>query len=491
MDGERTMNAKRVIRSVLTTALVMLLAFGCAGTKKTAETSKEAPAWYFDKIVDADYVAQFAKLPPPPDVYIIDVREKKEYDEGHIFSSFNIPAGRPDEMTRLLPKKKGIELIFYCDGPSCEPNHKAAREAKKLGYQNAKVFAGGIDEWKKKYELVALGKQAIAEGFGIVDYSYVRDKVANGIRRFDKVVIIDARPERMYSDGHVPSAISLPSMTFARDYPEFKKLKISKDTEIILGVGRECPLSLKNAQRLKAEGYTNLKLYIQPPIWFATDYAEIGIKKAKSLKDAGVAFLDARPERLFQKGTIEGAINIPDNKFEELKDRLPTDKTKPVVSFCQGYACEKSHVLARKMMAIGYANVMVYAGGFPEWQQTFKQAAAKIKKGSEEGTIDIQHFEKTLKDNPGSIHIIDVRSPAEFSTGSFKTATNITVDDLEKKIQSLPSDKPIVFICATGARSGEAYYMVKDKRPALKEVYFLDAEVTFNRDGSYKIKGPQ
>jgi rhodanese-related sulfurtransferase len=55
----------------------------------------------------------------------------------------------------------------------------------------------------------------------------------------------------------------------------------------------------------------------------------------------------------------------------------------------------------------------------------------------------------------------------------------------------LPSDKPIVFVCATGARSGEAYYMVKDNRPDIKEVYYLEAEVTYKKDGSYKIIPPK
>lgn len=62
------------------------------------------------------------------------------------------------------------------------------------------------------------------------------------------------------------------------------------------------------------------------------------------------------------------------------------------------------------------------------------------------------------------------------------------VDEVEKKVQSLPTDKPIVFVCATGARSGEAYYMVQDMRPELKKVYYLDAECTYEKDGSYTIK---
>jgi len=30
--------------------------------------------------------------------------------------------------------------------------------------------------------------------------------------------------------------------------------------------------------------------------------------------------------------------------------------------------------------------------------------------------------------------------------------------------------------------------MVKDLRPKLKEVYYLEAEIKYNKDGTYKIK---
>jgi len=76
----------------------------------------------------------------------------------------------------------------------------------------------------------------------------------------------------------------------------------------------------------------------------------------------------------------------------------------------------------------------------------------------------------------------------EFKAGSFKTAVNIPVDQLEAKIKSLPSDKSIVFICGTGARSGESYYMVRDLRPELKNVFYLEAELTFHEDGSFELK---
>lgn len=466
------------LKLITTLALALALFIGVS-VAQAAEVSQN--------VVTADFVAQYAKLPPPPNSVVIDVRPRKDYDEGHIFGSFSIPNDQPAEFTRLLPKNKATLLVFYGQDPTSQLSHESAKAAQKLGYSNIKVFAGGVLEWKKGFSLVALTKEAIAQGFGVVDYDYVKGKVGTGIRQLKQVVIIDARPDRMYSEGHIPSALSFPSMKFAQVYPDFEKLNIDKNTEIILGIGRECELSLKNAQRLKEKGYTNLKLYIAPPVWLDNAYQEIDSKTAKALHDAGVPFIDSRPAHLFKKGHIEGSINISVSKLEENKNVLPKDRIKPVVSYCQGYSCVLSHEMAHKLMDLGYQNVVVYAGGYPEWESLFALAAAKIKSGSGEGTIDVAAFEKILKGDPAGVLLIDVRSSAEFSTGAFKSAVNIPVGDLEKKLKTLAVDKPIIFVCATGARSGEAFFMVKDGRPEMKNVYYLDSEVAYNKDGSYKI----
>jgi rhodanese-related sulfurtransferase len=136
---------------------------------------------------------------------------------------------------------------------------------------------------------------------------------------------------------------------------------------------------------------------------------------------------------------------------------------------------------------MGYTNVKVFAAGYPAWKKAYGAAPVQVKAGSEEGTIEIVTFEKIIQENPESILLIDVRDPDEFATGHFQTAVNMPVDELEKKVQTLPADKPIVFVCSTGARSGESYYMLQDIRPELKKVYYLEAGVEFNKDGSYKI----
>ncbi len=143
-------------------------------------------------------------------------------------------------------------------------------------------------------------------------------------------------------------------------------------------------------------------------------------------------------------------------------------------------------------MQLGYSNVNVFAAGYPAWKKAYGTAptTVAVKAGGAEGSIDIAAFEKIIKENPQSILLIDVRDPDEYAAGAFKTAVNIPTDTLEKKVASLPTDKPIVFVCNTGARSGEAYYMLQDIRPELKKVYYLEAETIYNKDGSVKINKP-
>jgi len=56
-----------------------------------------------------------------------------------------------------------------------------------------------------------------------------------------------------------------------------------------------------------------------------------------------------------------------------------------------------------------------------------------------------------------------------------------------KKVDTLPKDKAIVFVCNSGGLAGEAYDIVKMLRDDLK-IYFLEAEISHNKDGSYTLK---
>jgi len=356
----------------------------------------------------------------------------------------------------------------------CATTHKAAAPAK------AEVQA----DWKFH---------------DIVDVNLVKEHVK--IPMQEGVMLIDARPKRAkYDKGHIPMAVSIPDSNFDK---MVAKLPKDKNTLLIYYCqGLKCKLSHNSAWKAEKLGYTNVKVFAKGyPAWLKVsgNYPSVSAEWVKKQIDnkADMIVIDSRPKRTkYDKGHVETAISIPDSQFDKLKDQLPKDKTKLLVFYCGGLKCPLSHKSAKKAIDLGYTNAKVFSEGYPAWKEIAgtpkaKAAPIQVKAGKEEGSIDIEAFKKIINENPDSIYLVDVRDPDEFAAGAFKTAVNFPSDDLESKIKSLPADKTIVFVCATGSRSGEAFYMIQDIRPELKEVYYLEAEITYNKDGSYKIVKPQ
>ena len=66
--------------------------------------------------------------------------------------------------------------------------------------------------------------------------------------------------------------------------------------------------------------------------------------------------------------------------------------------------------------------------------------------------------------------IIDVRTPREFDEGHIPKSLNIPVDRINSNVQRIKGmNKPIIFCCASGARSSNAVSIMKQN--GLKEVY--------------------
>ncbi len=89
------------------------------------------------------------------------------------------------------------------------------------------------------------------------------------------------------------------------------------------------------------------------------------------LETADVVLIDARSEHEFNAGHIAGAIHIPYDEFvdhfETLQTRVPSDAV--VVCYCESLTCDESESLATELKLMGYANVLVYKGGWQEWEQ--------------------------------------------------------------------------------------------------------------------------
>ncbi len=334
----------------------------------------------------------------------------------------------------------------------------------------------------------------------LVDMAFVEQHVTIPLAK--NVMLIDARPYKpKYIMGHIPMAVSIPDSQFSK---MVDKLPADKDVLLIFYCGGlKCKLSHKSAAKAEALGYTNVKVFAEGyPKWMSvkSHYPAVSAEWVKSRIDKGedMALVDSRPKRKkYDKGHIPTAISIPDMKFDALSGQLPAEKDQLVVFYCGGLHCRLSHKSAAKAIALGYTNVKVFAEGYPAWVAHAGKAAtsatasaSSIKAGKEEGSVDHTEFRRIVTEHPESVYLVDVRDADEYKNGTLKTAISIPVDDLENKIKELPADKPIVFICGTGARSGESFYMVQDLRPELKNVFYLDGELTINKDGTFTIKKP-
>ncbi|MCF8092927.1 MAG: sulfurtransferase [Desulfotignum sp.] len=313
----------------------------------------------------------------------------------------------------------------------------------------------------------------------------------------DNVMIIDARPYKpMYVKGHIPGAVSIPFTDFDKKADLLPK---DKNTLLIYYCGGvECKLSHKSARKAQELGYTNIKVFAKGfPEWMNQPgaYASVSAEYvAARIAENKTLVVDARPQKpKYDKGHIPTAISIPFSHFDELSGKLPRSLETPIIFYCGGLECRLSHKSAAKALVMGYKDVSVFAQGYPEWKKQFGAAAdtVAVKAGELEGSIDLARFKTILNDNPESIMLVDTRDPDEFAKGHFKTAVNIPVENLEAKIPDLPADKPVVFVCSTGARSGEAYYMVKDVRESLTDVYYVEAQISYKEDGTYTIKAPK
>jgi rhodanese-related sulfurtransferase len=140
----------------------------------------------------------------------------------------------------------------------------------------------------------------------------------------------------------------------------------------------------------------------------------------------------------------------------------------------------------KKIIALACC-ALVTALAQPALGQVADTAASLIEPGRAKGSISIPSFNRLLAEKPTAVHLIDVSSAREFGGGSIKGATNIPINQLEKQLASLPSDKPIIFFCTTGGRASEAYDTVKMLKPELV-VHFLDASVQMRTDGTPNIK---
>jgi rhodanese-related sulfurtransferase len=150
----------------------------------------------------------------------------------------------------------------------------------------------------------------------------------------------------------------------------------------------------------------------------------------------GPVIIDSRPTKpRYDIGHIPGSINIVDPLFDKQIDKLPKDKNREIIFYCQGLECELSHSSAYKAEKLGYTNIKVYAAGVPDWE-----AKGEIS------SVSTDFINKLIADK-ADVVLVDSRPERTVEKGGIPGAINIP--DNKFDAAKLPADKAkqLIFFC--------------------------------------------
>ena len=113
-----------------------------------------------------------------------------------------------------------------------------------------------------------------------------------------------------------------------------------------------------------------------------------------------------------------------------------------------------------KLTAVLFASCILF-GAYAQGVDAKAGSSQSLKFSEKSGkTLDKIMSDKKEKEN---YFVIDVREPNEYAAGHVRYAINISVNEIEKRINEISDlkDKNVVVICQTGNRSGHAAKILK------------------------------
>lgn len=326
----------------------------------------------------------------------------------------------------------------------------------------------------------------------------------------DQFLLVDARPQGRYQEGHIPGAIHLPPGEVAANLDQ-----LPRDRQVIFYCGGlHCPLSTQAAKIAMEHGLTNVKVYYEgDPGWIAagnyliseTPYVYHMVARSD---DANFILVDSRPAQVHQKSFIPGSLSVPINQWDQKKSLLPQDLDTRLIFYCGGHGCPHSHNSAKAAKELGYKWVSVFSAGVPAWKAQSlplwgnepsgvatlePQELPKVAPGKLSRSIGAMDFQKMMAEKSKEVVVLDVRSSDEYAAGHLPGAINLPDDQFyanyEQLVKNVPTDKQIVIHCVTGIRAEGVYHALATRGgyENAQGVQFLNAAINISSNGSFTL----
>ncbi|MDH3393465.1 MAG: rhodanese-like domain-containing protein [Desulfobulbaceae bacterium] len=165
----------------------------------------------------------------------------------------------------------------------------------------------------------------------------------------------------------------------------------------------------------------------------------------KARQDSKVKVYDVRPPMKYKMAHIPGAGLMPAPAFDKFIGKLPEDKNTPIVFYGVGGCLSPTASLKTK--SLGYTDVKIYIGGYPDWVKT-------------ETGVTAPDFVK-MAIGKGIPHVlIDLRDASEVKKGHIKGAVGIERGKLAASKGMFPANKmaPIILYGPDAANAAETIH---------------------------------
>jgi glyoxylase-like metal-dependent hydrolase (beta-lactamase superfamily II)/rhodanese-related sulfurtransferase len=187
--------------------------------------------------------------------------------------------------------------------------------------------------------------------------------------------------------------------------------------------------------RINREGYQNIDEVLK------RNLNPLALEKFEEAINKGALVLDTRHENLFEKGSLKYSVNIPLNGQYAVwvGSLIPIDREIVLIT-----EPGKEHESVLRLARVGFEKVLGYLeGGVETWE----------KSGKAVQTVTSIEPEEMLEYADSGYEILDVRRSTEAETEHVSGAINISLVDLENRLEELDKDGKYLVHCAGGYRS--------------------------------------
>ncbi len=179
----------------------------------------------------------------------------------------------------------------------------------------------------------------------------------------------------------------------------------------------------------------------------------LSVDEAIQERNAGGHILDGRESDEFAKRHVVDAISIPMKGHYATWAGTFLDHNKPVVIIAEP---GKEREAAMRLGRIGFDNVVGYVkDGIAAFDKRDDLVASNVR-ATPDGLLAQMKSQKPPL-------VVDVRNDAEWNSASIEGSVHMPLIGLLDKVDSLPRDRELVILCATGNRSSTAASLLSQK----------------------------